>query len=102
MRRALDGMKNEQRFIEGKKRYVRVASDRAHYFRAMFEMKAEGKDEQIIVDRLNAIGFRTQTSHRWDRSDPKHLGLSAKVVETFLRSNNSKDTFNTRSIGYHL
>ncbi len=78
LRRAPDGMRNEEVFVDGRKRVIRLPNDRAHYFRKMFEMRADGRDDQEIVDTLNAMGFKTIENKHWDRSDreyPRVIGV---------------------------
>lgn len=72
VRAAPDGLKNKPTLVDGKKKIVREPSDRAHYFQKLFELLADGMDYQEVVDRLNAMGFRTQVCNRWDRSDKEH------------------------------
>ena len=78
VREAPDGLKNKTIFIDGKKRVVREASDRAHYFQEMFRLLAEGMDYPETVARINALGFRTRTYNRWDRSNKEHPRIVGK------------------------
>ncbi len=78
VRRAPDGMENVKVLVGNRKKVIRVSGTRAHYFQKMFEWRADGVDDQEIVDRLNAMGFRTQETHHWDRSDQEHPRVVGK------------------------
>lgn len=84
VRRAPDGLKNKPVLIDGKKKVIREPSERAHFFKRMFELLADGVDYPEVVERLNAIGFRTQVYHRWDRRDKAHPKLVGKKGGSLL------------------
>ena len=73
-----DGYINKKIYVEGKKRTIQVPDpERAKFFIMMFELRAAGHySDQEIVDRVNAIGYRTKFQNRWDRSKGKILGQS--------------------------
>ena len=86
IRRPPDGLLNKKVDVGNKKRVVREPDpERQHYFRRMFELRAEGADDQTIVEQINAMGFRTRTFRRWDRSDkenPVEIGLKGGELLT--------------------
>src|SRR6185437_117613 len=72
VRRAPDGLTNKVIQVGLKERVVREAGARAHYFQQMFDMRAEGVDDEEACERLNAMGFKTPEYRQWDRSDPEN------------------------------
>jgi site-specific DNA recombinase len=94
VRRAPDGLKNKSVLVGGKKKVVREISERAHYFQKMFELRAAGMDDMKIVELLNAMGFKTSTYRRWDRTnkeEPREIGqkggkqLTVKQLQRFIQ-----------------
>ena len=80
VRRAPDGLKNKYVIVDGKNKVVREPDpDRAHYFQKMFQMLADGVGDQEIVNVLNAMGFKTQIFHKWDRSDKEHPKIVGQI-----------------------
>jgi site-specific DNA recombinase len=79
VRRPPDGLKNKPILMDGKKKVIREAGDRAHFFQKMLEMRAGGVDDKEIVDLLNAMGFKTQSMHRWDKRNKEHPKVIGKV-----------------------
>jgi len=77
IREAVDGYRNERIQVDGKRRVVQVPDpERAHFYRAMFELRAEGQlTDAQIVERINAMGFRSRVRNRWD---PSHQRVIAK------------------------
>ncbi|MEI9899107.1 MAG: recombinase family protein [Hyphomicrobium sp.] len=76
IRQAVDGFKNERIHVAGKRRVIQVPDpERAKFYVAMFDLRAAGglTDPQI-VDRINAMGFRTPIRHRWDSSHQRVVG----------------------------
>ena len=74
VRRAPDGLQNKTGEIDDtKKKIVREADPaRVQYLVTMFDMLAEGMDYNDVVERLNAMGYRTRVYKHWDRSDKEH------------------------------
>ncbi len=62
--------------VAGKRRVIQVPDPkRAKFFIAMFELRAAGELTDIeIVERINAMGFRTKVCHRWDPSHQRIIG----------------------------
>ncbi len=80
VRRAPDGLKNKKVIVEAKSKVVRQPDlERAPFFQKMFELLAEGVGYIEVVNRLNALGFKTQIYNRWDRSDKEHPKLIGKT-----------------------
>jgi hypothetical protein len=70
VRRAPDGLKNETVMVGTKEYTVRKEDpERVRFFKAMFDLRAEGLDDVEIVARINAMGFLTQEFRHWDRTD---------------------------------
>ena len=84
VRQADDGFINERIYIEGKKRMIQNPDPkRAYFFTTMFEMRASGAyTDQQIVDRINAMGYRSKTQKIWSKSRDKILGLRGGVKLT--------------------
>lgn len=73
VRRAPDGLKNKIVLVGSKEYTSREANiARSHFFVEMMELRARGMDDKDIVERINAMGFRTQTYRHWDRTDKEH------------------------------
>lgn len=93
VRRAQDGFVNVKVYDEGKKRTAMAADPgRAKYYIAMFEMRAAGQmTDKEIVDRVNAMGFRTRTFNRWNKDHSKLIGkvgnvpLTVKMLQEILQ-----------------
>ncbi len=78
-RRAPDGMINKRFFYDGKDRVIRATDpERSHYWVKIFEMRAAGVDDNEIVKTINAMGYRTLTTRRWDRSNKEHPTVVGK------------------------
>lgn len=76
IRCATDGYTNQRVYVGGKRRVIQVPDpERAHFYRAMFELRAEGKlTDPQIVDRLNAMGFRSRTRNHWNEDHSAIVG----------------------------
>lgn len=71
-----DGYISKRVDVDMKKRYVLEPDpSRAHFFIEMFNLRAEGvySDEEI-VDKINAMGFKSKSRKKWDPSKTKVLG----------------------------
>jgi site-specific DNA recombinase len=92
VRRAQDGFRNVKMYDEGKKRTVMEGdSEREKYYVAMFEMRATGQlTDKEIVERINAMGFRTRSFNRWNKNHTKLVGkvggtpLTVKMLQEIL------------------
>lgn len=73
-----DGYVTKKVLVEGKKKTIAVPDpDRAKYYAAMFEMRALGQyTDREIVERINAMGYRTKQFNRWDKKHQKIIGQS--------------------------
>jgi hypothetical protein len=93
IRGAHDGYRNEKIYVEGKKRTIQVADpERARFFVAMFELRAAGQlADAEIVDRLNALGYRSRLQRHWDRRHQSIIGkrggipLSVKQLQEIIK-----------------
>ena len=91
-----DGFINKRIFVEGKKRCIQSPDpERAKYFVEMFNLRASGKYTDIeIVDKLNAMGYRTLICNRWDSTHTKIIGkiggnkLTSKQLQRFVQTTN--------------
>lgn len=81
VRGAQDGYKNEKTYVDGKKRFIQIPDpDRAKYLIAMYELRAAGQlTDQEIVDRINAMGYRTRLAKHWDKKHQKILGTRGGI-----------------------
>jgi hypothetical protein len=75
---ANDGYVSRRVVVEGRKKVAQFPDpERAHYFRTMFEMRADGAySDREIVRRVNEMGFRTKSFSRWDKSKTKIIDRS--------------------------
>lgn len=82
VRRAQDGFLNQKAYDEGKKRTImKDDPERAKYYVAMFELRAAGQlTDKEIVDRINAMGFRTREFNRWNSDHSKLIGKRGNKV----------------------
>jgi hypothetical protein len=88
-----DGYKNEVVYHDNKKRVVMVPdSERAEYHREMFKLRADGQlSDPEIVDRINAMGYRTRIQNYWDKDYEKVIGhrgnipLSVKHLQAIIK-----------------
>ncbi|MDB5204925.1 MAG: hydrolase, partial [Candidatus Taylorbacteria bacterium] len=75
MRRPLDGYVNEHVYVEGKKKPIQKPDPvRAHFYTAMFEMRARGVLDIEIVEKINAMGFKSRTNLKWDKDHRNIIG----------------------------
>lgn len=87
IRQSADGYLNKKVFIDGKKKVIQVPdSERAIFFLEMFNLRSAGTHtDKEIVQRINAMGYRTRSQNRWDRAHEKILGLRGGVPLTVKR-----------------
>lgn len=93
VRSAPDGFRNKKIVVEGKDKVIREPSDRAKFYKAMFELREMGVNDEEIVKRVNEMGFSSKVFKRWDRSDkenPKVIGdrggnpLTVKQLQRYI------------------
>lgn len=79
-----DGYTSKRIDVDLKKRYVlEPDTDRAKYYIAMFNLRAEGTySDQEIVDKLNAMGFKTRVRKRWNKNKTVQIGVSKQIPLT--------------------
>ena len=87
IREAADGYQNKKVFIAGKKKVIQIPHpERSKFFFEMFNLRAAGTHtDKEIVNRINAIGYRTNIHHRWDRAHEKVIGSTGGVPLTVKR-----------------
>lgn len=70
------GYKNIKAPTEHGIRTIMVPNEEeAVYVRRMFELIAQGKKWNAVCDTVNAMGFRTRTKNKWDKSKKKIIGI---------------------------
>ncbi len=74
-RRPTDGYKNKKIFVEGKKKTIQEPDpDRAKFFIAMFELRAQGRlSDAEIVEQVNAMGYGSPIQNKWSKDRTKIL-----------------------------
>lgn len=84
VRHSADGYLNKRVYIDGKKKVIQVPDpERAKYFIEMFNLRAAGTHtDKEIVERVNAMGYRSRTQCRWDRSHEKVIGSRGGIPLT--------------------
>jgi hypothetical protein len=92
-RAPIDGYLTQRIHVEGKKRTIMVPDPaRKRFFLAMFELRAEGLSWQTVVDRVNAMGFRSKIRQRWNRARSDIVGttgnkpLTIKQLQRIVQS----------------
>src|SRR3989344_4753082 len=97
VRRAPDGMVNKKVFIGSKERCIRIPDpERAQFFKKMFELRAEGKDDDKIVKQLKRYIQQTEYAgaicEKWTKYQPVRTQQFEGLVsiETFNRANRGK------------
>jgi site-specific DNA recombinase len=87
IREAADGYQNKRVYIEGKKKVIQIPHpDRAKFFIEMFNLRAAGTHtDKEIVSLINAMGYRTNTHNRWDKTHEKVIGSTGGVPLTVKR-----------------
>ncbi len=88
-----DGYSNEKTRINNKKKTIQVQNpERAKYYIEMFNLRASNlySDEEI-VDRLNALGFKTRIRNIWNSTKEEIIGtkggksLSVKQLQRIIQ-----------------
>jgi DNA invertase Pin-like site-specific DNA recombinase len=87
IREAADGYQNKKVFIAGKKKVIQIPHpDRAKFLVEMFNLRAAGTHtDKEIANRINAMGYRTNIHHRWDKAHEKVIGSTGGVPLTVKR-----------------
>jgi site-specific DNA recombinase len=82
-RRPADGYINHKIFVEGKKKTIQIPDqDRAKYYIAMFELRAQGLSDIDVVKRVNAMGYRSAFQNRYDKEHKKIIGQTGGLLLT--------------------
>jgi DNA invertase Pin-like site-specific DNA recombinase len=87
IRQSTDGFLNKRVFIDGKKKVIQVPDpERAKYFLEMFNLRAAGTHtDKEIVQKVNAMGYRTRMQNHWDKAHEKVIGSRGGVSLTVKR-----------------
>lgn len=93
-RRAADGYVNKKIIVEGgKKKTIQVPHpERAKFYVTMFELRAQGLSDPEIVERANAMGYRTPIYDKWDKRHEKIIGqrggnlLTVKQLQRYIQN----------------
>lgn len=94
VRQPADGYINERVFIDGKWRTIqRPDPERATFFTTMFEARAARQlTDRQIVDRINAMGYRSRSIRRWNAKKTEVIGsggerpLSTARLRSIIRN----------------
>ena len=82
-RRPADGYTNQKVFIDGKKKTIQVPhTERAKFYIAMFILRAQGLSDSEIVDRVNAMGYRSMFQNRYSKDHKKIIGRTGGIPLT--------------------
>ncbi len=82
-RRPADGYTNSKIFVDGKKKTIQIPHpDRSKYYIAMFTLRAQGLDDSEIVDRVNAMGYRSAFQNKYSKDHKKIIGRTGGVPLT--------------------
>jgi site-specific DNA recombinase len=92
IRRPDEGYINKKIWVGGKKKTVQAPDpERAHFYIAMFNMRAEGiLSDKEIVEKLNGMGYHTRTYNKWNSRHEKIIGtvggrpLTVKQMQRFV------------------
>jgi hypothetical protein len=87
IRQSADGYLNKKVLIDGKKKVIQVPDpERATFVLEMFDLRTAGTHtDKEIVERVNAMGYRTRTQNHWDRAHEKIIGSGGGVPLTVKR-----------------
>ena len=82
-RRSADGYNNKKIFVDGKKKTIQVPHpERAKFYRAMFDLRAQGLTDSEIIKRVNAMGYRSVLQNRYNKEHSKIIGQTGGVLLT--------------------
>ncbi len=84
VRQAKDGMMNVRIYVDGKKRVAQVGDpDRQKYFIEMLKARAAHTlTDQEIVDKVNAMGYKSKIQNVWNKEHTKIIGHRGGVLLT--------------------
>lgn len=72
-----DGFLNKHILVGGKEKVIEIADpERAHFFKAMFELRIQSLNDKDIVTRINSMGFKTKVRNMWDKKKSEVIGIS--------------------------
>lgn len=79
-----DGYLNSRIVVDGKKKVIQIPDpERAKFFIEMFTLRANGTySDEEIVNKINAMGYRSKFKDRWDRNHEKIIGQTGGVPLT--------------------
>ena len=79
-----EGYVNGKLLFDGKKKPIQKPDpDCAHFFIKMYELRALGKfTDEEIVDKINAMGYRSHTRNRWSKNKEKVIGTTGGLPLT--------------------
>lgn len=81
-----DGFINKRIYVEGKKKKIEVPDpERAHFIRAMFELRVQGLADTEIVARVNALGYKTKVRNRWNKKKTEVIATEGGEPLTIKR-----------------
>lgn len=82
-RRPADGYKNDKVYVDGKKKTIQVPHpERAKFFVAMYELRAQGLSDQECVKRLNSMGYQSPIQNKWSKDHKKIIGKTGGLPLT--------------------
>ena len=84
MRRPVDGFVNQKVYVDGKKKPIQVRDHvRAPFFESLFNLRAQGSMSDFdIVNKINAMGYRSVLQNKWNREHNKIIGKSGGIPLT--------------------
>ncbi len=83
VRQPNDGFKNDKVIINGKKKVIQIPDpERVQFFKAMYDFRIQGLDDNDIVARLNAMNFRTKIRNIWDEKRERVIGQTTPKLLT--------------------
>ena len=92
VRQANDGFVNRKIVIGNRRRVIEEPDpERAHFFTAMFGLRAAGMDDKQIVERVNAMGFTTPFRNKWTAKKERVIGrtggnpLTVKLLQAYIK-----------------
>ena len=82
-RRPSDGYKNKKIFVDGKKKTIQIPDpERAKFYIAMFELRAQGLTDVGVVERVNAMGYRSEYRYKYNKKHDKIIGRTGGLPLT--------------------
>ena len=75
VRQPNDGFINKHIFVEGKEKVIEIPDpERAHFWQTIFELRARNLNDKEIVEKINAMGYKTREYKRWSKDKMKIIG----------------------------